>query len=195
MDIPIAYTGTMRDGATTIYVEDWCDAVAARSVFTHNISVMKLKIVLTEKMKCFVTFNYVLMDAHVCRIAWHVILMYLILFLYHLLNSLSMYLSFTHICRFQRSTIFAHTEIYHFFNLSGNQIIHICDSVKDSCMAFRNMFMLDLSHNHIKILQSYCLNFFKSLRVIFLAYNPLEILQRYILRYIISTFNRPMWGI
>ena len=68
-----------------------------------------------------------------------------------------------------------------FFNLSGNQIIHICDSVKDNCMAFRKMFMLDLSHNHIKILQSYCLKFFISLRVIFLAYNPLEILQRYAL--------------
>ena len=66
-----------------------------------------------------------------------------------------------------------------FLNLSGNQIVHVCDSMKDDCMAFSKIYILDLSHNHIKILESYCLKYFLSLKVIFLAYNPLEILQRY----------------
>ena len=66
-----------------------------------------------------------------------------------------------------------------FFNLSGNQIVHVCDSMKDHCKTFSQIYILDLSHNHIKILKSYCLKYFLSLKVIFLAYNPLGILQRY----------------
>ena len=75
-----------------------------------------------------------------------------------------------------------------FLNLSGNQIVHICDSVKDNCRAFRKMPILDLSHNHIKILESYCFINFASLKVIFLAYNPLEILQRYAISYPLTSY-------
>ena len=65
------------------------------------------------------------------------------------------------------------------FNLSANQIVHICASMKDDCSAFRKITILDLSHNHFKNLESYCLKFLTSLKIIFLAYNPLKILQRY----------------
>ena len=66
-----------------------------------------------------------------------------------------------------------------FFNVSGNQIVHVCDSLKDNCKTFSQIYILDLSHNHIRILKSYCLKYFLSLKVIVLAYNPLEILQRH----------------
>ena len=68
-----------------------------------------------------------------------------------------------------------------FLNLSGNQVVHICDSIKADCRTFRKMFILDLSHNHIKILESYCFKFFISLKIIFLAHNPLKILQKYMI--------------
>ena len=64
-------------------------------------------------------------------------------------------------------------------NLSSNQIVHICASMKDDCSAFGKITILDLSHNHIKNLESHCLKFLTSLKIIFLAYNPLKILQRY----------------
>ena len=65
------------------------------------------------------------------------------------------------------------------FNLSGNQIVHICDSMKKDCKAFSKIILLDLSHNYIKTLKSYCLKYFLSLKLIFLTHNPLEILERY----------------
>ena len=35
-----------------------------------------------------------------------------------------------------------------FLNLSGNQIVHVCDSIKDNCRAVSKIYILDLSHNH-----------------------------------------------
>ena len=64
-----------------------------------------------------------------------------------------------------------------YLNLSDNHIHDICSSLYSDCELYKNIFLLDLSHNMIETLEPSCFKKMTSLKVILLAHNNLQVIH------------------